>query len=163
MKIKFKQKHTMKKIILACIVIISMYCIACKNKEVKPLDCTNCILRDKPINELKSCIKGKWQMHYSKGGFTGNDIQYQNTYVEFIFNIPNNDSIKWYNDTLIYANGLINFDKDISKNLDYVYLMKFTFLPNITEYWFANKVVNDTLFIEENYIDGYTHYLTKVK
>jgi len=152
-----------KKIILISIGIISLYCIACKDKKVEPLNTSNIILRDKPLNTLKSCIEGKWQMHYSDGGFTGDSIEYQNTYVEFIFNYPNKDTIKWYNDTLTYANGLINFNYEISKNLDYVYMMTFVYLPNVTQYLFANKIVNDTLIIEENYADGFTYYLTKIK
>lgn len=153
----------MKKSLLICILFILLLNNACKDKDTDPIDCSNIILRNKALDIQKNCLKGKWQMHFSNGGLNDTLIDYQNTYIEFVFNNSNVDSIKWYNDTLMYANGLLTFSNEISKNNDYVYMMEFPYSLGFINYWFATKVENDTLMIEEDFIDGFTHYLTKQK
>lgn len=153
----------MKKSLLAYTLFILVLYDGCNDKDIKPIDCSNVILRNKQLNAQKDCLKGKWQMHFSNGGLNDTRINYQKTYIEFIFNDSYVDSIKWYNDTLVHANGLLTFKNEISKNNDYVYMMNFLYSSGVINYWFATKIVNDTLMIEEDFIDGFTYYLTRQK
>jgi hypothetical protein len=55
-------------------------------------DFSNITLKDKPLNQIKSAIRGRWQLHYSYGGITGNvRHNYTNSFIEF----KTNDSLYW--------------------------------------------------------------------
>lgn len=146
----------MKKIILVCISIVCLYCIACKEKNIEPYYLN---LNNKPLDTIKKYIEGKWQMHYSIGGIAGNyRTNYINTFVEFTISPINNDSLNWYNDTFVFINNKVIFNKvpKYSNNTDSVY--------EISEVlWVMNQIKNDTLTIFENTSESAGYFLTRIK
>lgn len=154
----------MKKYILIIVAIISIYCIACKDKKVEPqYDIAYLDLRYKPLDTIKSYIKGKWQVRYVETGWGGKQYK-RNTFIEFIFNVPNNDSINYYNDTTTYANTKVYFTKSplYVGGRDSSYIINFNLYGYTTE-WYTNSIINDTLQIWDNFDDGGVYFLTRDK
>jgi len=155
--------RNLKKIILINIAIISLYCIACKDKKVGPLNTSNIILRDKPLKTIKNYLKGKWQMHYTIGGISGNQrYSFVNTYLEFTFNETNNDSIRWHNDTSEMAKDIVTFERELYIfGPEYTYQINFNTLPTGFQNWVAYSIKDDTLILTDNSVDGFAYACTR--
>ncbi len=152
----------MKKALLITIAIFSLYCISCKKKPQYKIEYLE--LYNKPLNEIRSTLNGKWQVHKKQGGFTGFDILYpKNTFIEFKFgNININDSVRHYNDTIELANNKATWNKEYAITGDSTYMLHY-----IDKYIFSqSKIIlhikNDSLVISDNFINGYSSLCTKV-
>jgi len=154
----------MNKIILISIATISLYCLSCKKKSQFKIEYLE--LYNKPLNEIRNSLNGKWQVHKTQGGFSGFDISYpKNSFVEFKFGGNEaNDSIKSYNDTAIFVNNKVTWSKKYTNILisDSTYLMKYTTITVFPVETIVYKIKNDTLELRDNYPSGYSSYCTKV-
>jgi len=159
----------MKKILLISIAIISLYCIACKDKNIDPphYDIEYLELYNKPLDTIRHYLNGKWQIHKAIGGTTFQILSTKNYFVEFKFQSAiSNDSIKTYNDTAIFVNSNAFWSKEYTN----IYIADSTYLLN---YYTSNTssnakqiihiIKNDTLIIRDNYVSGYASYCTKIK
>ncbi|HNY54137.1 MAG TPA: hypothetical protein PKI86_00860 [Chitinophagales bacterium] len=154
----------MRKLILILTVIINLFCVSCKKKSEYKIEFLE--LYNKPLNETRSKLNGKWQEHKIQGGVGGFITYPRNTFVEFKFgdNISN-DSIKVYNDTTILANNKAIWSREYTNIWisDSTYILKY-----FDNFLFYNsrviiKIKNDTLEIGDNYPDGFLSFYTKVE
>ena len=113
-----------------------------------------------PLDTVKKYIRGKWKINSKQGGIALIYFDYQDTYTEFIFN--DTDTLKWYDSNNIYANGKATYNK-VAIGLDSIYLISFIKLPVYSWYWYAERANNDSLYIKDGFVDGFTYFLTKVR
>src|SRR5690606_12748678 len=79
------------------------------------------ILRKEPLDTIKHYISGKWQLHYSYGGFTGHmRIDHHNAWMDF----ASGDSIYWVMDTVVYADAPIEWSRVNDILNDSIYMMR---------------------------------------
>jgi hypothetical protein len=167
----------MKKLLFFLIVLASSATnFSCKKSPESPplipIDTTNfkeipeiknyTSLIEMPLDTVKKYIKGKWKINSKQGGIALFYYDYDNTYAEFIFNNTTNDTIKWYDNNIYYANGIANYDR-IAFGMDSIYIISFIQLPNYPWYWYAERANNDSLYIKDGFVDGFTYFLTKVR
>ena len=146
-----------------CVLVVFLLSYSCKKNCEEPT-CSNISLINQPLCNVKHCLSGKWQLLYSCGGFSGDSIVYQNTYIDFLISGSGNDSLKWYNDTMVYSNGRLSFTKENIQGDNYGYVMNFPYQASALDYWFAHKIINDTLYIDEAFVsDGYIHTLARIE
>ena len=153
----------MRKIILIITAIISIYCLSCKKKSQYKIEYLE--LYNKPLNEIRNTLNGKWQVHKKIGGFAGFEETPQNTFFEFKFNKSViNDSIKNYNDTLILANNKATWNKEFTSIWisDSTYMLKYIDNFIFPQSKIIYRIKNDTLEIRDNYPSGYSSFCTKV-
>ncbi|MDB5226891.1 MAG: hypothetical protein JWN78_1084 [Bacteroidota bacterium] len=145
----------MKKIFFLSIIMSLIF--SCR----KTTEQKNMILYNQPLYIIKGYIQGKWQIHYAIGGYSGHQrIDLKDTYIEFIFNVQNKDSIKWYNDTLTYANGPVVYHKALHfSGPDSTYVVELP-APAFDE-WFFESFINDTLVVVQNSTESTGYMLTK--
>lgn len=153
----------MRKIILILLGIISIYCISCKKKSQYKIEYLE--LYNKPLNQIRSTLNGKWKVHKTQGGFAGLTQYPINTFVEFKFGDNEaNDSLKSYNDTAIFVNNKVTWSKQYTNIWisDSTYLMKYITVTIFPVETIVYKIKNDTLEIRDNYPSGYSSFCTKV-
>lgn len=157
------------------ILVLTATNFSCKKNTVNPPEIPNDTIHFKEIPEIKNFttligmpfdtvkkyIRGKWKINSKQGGIALVYFDYHNTYTEFIFNDSNNDSLKWYDDSVIYANGTVTYDK-VTIGQDSIYLIRFIKLPVYPWYWYAERGNSDSLYIKDGFVDGFTYFLTKV-
>lgn len=121
-------------------------------------------LYNKPLDQIRSTLNGKWQVHKTQGGFTF-DIKYpHNTFVEFKFggNVSY-DSIKNYNDTAIFANNKATWNKEKAITGDSTFILHYLDNFIFPQAKIISAIVNDTLVIGDNFPSGYGWFCTKVE
>lgn len=130
------------------------------NKE-KPEAPVNLKLKDKPLNEIKTAIQGKWQLHYSYGGITGRIRQNRtNSFIEF----KPNDSIYWNNNNDLIVRDIITWNRRNDIIGDRTYIMSFCEMRGTICYpysWGVEQIKNDTLILYDDATDAMGHYLTR--
>ncbi|MFN8282782.1 MAG: hypothetical protein U0U67_06175 [Chitinophagales bacterium] len=122
-------------------------------------------LLGQPLDTVKSYLNGKWLMQSKQGGMGLSYYSYTNLFVEFIFNSPNPDSLKWYNDTKFFVNGratFINHQATYDSTWYNSYEIKFMILPSSPGFWFATQANKDSLYLVDANLEGYKYFLTKV-
>jgi hypothetical protein len=143
--------------------IISLYCLSCKKKSQYKIEYLE--LYNKPLNEIRNTLNGKWKVHKKQGGFAGLEEIPINTFYEFKFggNISI-DSVKNYNDTIVLANNKATWNNEytniwISAN---TYILRYTDNFIFSQSKIIYVIKNDTLEIRDNYPSGYSSFCTKV-
>lgn len=116
-------------------------------------------LYDKPLPVIKSYIEGKWELHYIKGGFIANYVQYyDNSFWEFKFN--EEDRIKTINGP-IQANNTITWNMGQDYFAGKTYIMGFYDEENVPINFVIDGIYNDTLRIHINAADAMFYYFTE--
>lgn len=118
-------------------------------------------LKDKPLSEIKAAIQGKWQLHYSYGGITGNIRQnYTNSFIEF----KPTDSIYWNDNNNLIVADKIQWNRRRDMIGDSTYIMSFCEIRGNICYpysWGVQSIRNDTLILYDDATDPDSYYLTK--
>lgn len=108
------------------------------------------------LDSIRSILKWRWQVQ----GVYGNAAYYK-SYVEFKVNTTGIDSIKWYKDTKIFANGRANYYKYPTGNLlDSNINIKYLLLPSSPGFLNINEGNLDSLYASSGL--EITYFLTKV-
>lgn len=148
-----------KAFILLFIVTFSSF--HCKKNDDSAIHIT---LYDKSLKVTQSYIKGKWKVHYIKGGICGTckyDREQFDEYYEFL---PNNRIKYTFQDT-IKADTIINWIRyKPTNNLDSITVMEFFDKRMSPNYFEATEIYNDTLILYNPDMftpDAVSYYLTK--
>jgi hypothetical protein len=124
-------------------------------------DFSNITLKDKPLSQIKTAIRGKWQLHYSYGGITGNiRHNYTSSFLEF----KANDSLYWDDNNNRIVADRITWENKTDVIGDKTYIMSFCEMRSSVCYsysWGVQGIRNDTLILYDNATDPDYHYLTK--
>jgi hypothetical protein len=136
-----------------CLLLVTCWCFSNCKKE--PVDKSNIVLHDKPLPLIEECIRGKWKLQYSIGGFSVMKVsakynQYMNLNSSHI--VIGNDSAGVVVDTRIYWKRTT----DIFNDRTYL----------LTSYQYSislivDRIYNDTLILGDNANDGFSYYYTK--
>lgn len=116
---------------------------------------SNISLYDKPLDVIKANVIGqKWQLIYSVGGMTGKD---ENTFEHTFY-------------TFSTDNKLIVEDERGTKKHPYkwkytrdIYTGDSVYVLSGVVNWKINGIVNDTLQVADNYVDGYSYGLIRAE
>lgn len=109
------------------------------------------ILKDQPLDIIRSAISGKWQLHYSYGGITGHiRMDYPNSFIDF----GSGDSVSRTRDGVLYEQTPITWIKVVDLLGDSAYIIK-------PYGWGVWGIRNDTLSLYDNSPDGMSHFLTR--
>lgn len=150
--------------VVLSLVFVSFF--ACKSgkkttkaeTESKPFiaaDVSNVSLYDKSADTIKAYIaERKWQMQYAIGGIAGDDKRaYPATFYTFSL-----DGKQIIEKDGVSVTKPYKFEKarDIFTG-DSCYV-----ISGIVQ-WKVESITNDTLFISDNFVDGYHYALTRVK
>lgn len=142
--------------VLVKVFILVFLLLACK-KDNAPL---NIKLKDKPLAVIKSHIQGRWQLHYTFGGFTGNFRQnFTNSSIEF----KPTDFIYGTDNDTVWVNNKINWISTTDIFNEATYIMSFNDLRGYPFNWIVDGIYNDTLIFTSNAIEPDSYYLTKEK
>lgn len=115
----------------------------------------NISLYDKPLDTIKKHVTGqKWQLWYSIGGMAGDD---KNTFETSYYTLTKDGKL------------ISEKDGQISEK-PYKWLLTRDIFTGDSTYvisgivnWKVESIVNDTLYLADNYVDGYRYALTRVK
>ena len=130
-----------------------------KSTSLPSLNC-NVVLRDKALNQIRNCIYGNWQLHYRFGGFTGSDKDYYTT--QTLVNFNASDSIEYIGGGN-YSRYKINWAKTKDLFGEMTYIMGFENTSGYPVRWGVAQIRQDTLVLYDNWPDGYSYYLSKIK
>ena len=120
---------------------------------------------DKPLDTIKTYIQGYWKLEYRRGGIAGdNYIDHPTKLNSYSFN---QNVVLWTVDGNTFANNNIgwvntsNYNYHIQANT--VWTMSFNDTRSIPYNFIINKIKNDTLVFDENFLDGQSCYCSRVK
>ena len=116
-------------------------------------------LNEKPLPEVKAVLRGKWQLHYMKGGFCGT-CQF-NRFDEY-YEFGANDHIKWTISKEVMSDTTITWIKQEWQEKE-VNVMEFYATDDNMHHLSPDRITKDTLVLYEPGPDGMNYYLTKVK
>lgn len=116
---------------------------------------SNISLYDKPLDTIKMHITGqKWQLRYSIGGMTGDD---KNTFETSYYTLTKDGKL------------ISEKDGQVSEK-PYKWLLTRDIFTGDSTYvisgivnWKVESIVNDTLHLADNYVDGYRYALTRAQ
>lgn len=139
--------------------LLALLLLSCNKEKLKTP--VNLKLKDKPLNEIKAAIQGKWQLHYSYGGITGRIRQdHTNSYIEF----KPTDSIYWNDNNNLIVADIITWNRRKDIIGDSTYIMSFCEMRGPVCYpysWGVEQIKNDTLILYDDATDAMGHYLTR--
>jgi len=122
-------------------------------------------LWDKPLDTIKAYIQGYWKLKYRRGGIAGdNYIDHPTKLNSYSFN---QNVVLWTVDDNTFANNNVgwvntsNYNYHIQANT--VWTMSFNDTRGITYSFIIDKIKNDTLVFDENFLDGQSYYCSRVK
>lgn len=110
------------------------------------------ILKEQPLDTIRHYISGKWQLHYSYGGFTGHTrIDYPDSFIDF----GSGNSVYWIRNNELYADTPVTWTWGVDMMGDSTYTMRpFS--------WCVWGVKGDTLALYDNGNDGMGHLLSRI-
>lgn len=121
----------------------------------------NIKLKNKPLGEIKLAIQGKWQLHYSYGGITGNIRQnHTNSFIE----LKPTNSIYWDDNNNLIVKDLIRWKRKIDMVGDSTFIMSFCEMRGAICYAYScgvQGIRNDTLILYDDATDPDGYYLTR--
>jgi len=120
----------------------------------------NITLKDKPLAEIKRNLQGQWQLHYERGGISGDyKYVYHNSFIDF----RPDDSLYWTVDGEEWANTKIDWKWGRDQFHDSTYIMRFSDVWGYPISWGIKGIQEDTLVLYDIGADGMSDYLTKKK
>jgi hypothetical protein len=153
-----------KRILMILILVSIVFILNCSDEIENEIEkeYLSIYLYDQPLDTIREYIKGKWIWHYSYGGITGK--MYKERHKSFMqFGPYDRMRVVYENelvlDTIIYWEKRKRITSD-SSYMIITYrkdgLVNFSFSP-----WIVCCILNDTLHLEQNAVDGSGHALTK--
>lgn len=142
-------------IALCMLTVLVFSYISCKKN-----DAVTTVVKDistLPLAELKNTLNGNWKLVYTWQFYQGRK-DYLNTYINF-FNFA--DSISWKENNVETVRTKATYSKglSISSGSDSVYTISYLDIRyNLTRFWGANKMLNDTLILSDNQQTNPTSY-----
>jgi len=118
------------------------------------------LLKDKPLANIQTCVRANWQLHYKKGGITGNLKQaFTDTYLD----IRQNDSVYFTYEGTLVAKSVITWKNITDVQGSKTFIMTFSDNSGYPYSWGVWGIENDTLTMYDNANDGFGYALTKLK
>ena len=146
-----------KSLLILPIIVLSFF--SCKKNKTNNNANTPVYLRDKSIPEIKSTVLGKWKIHYSYGGFTGN---VKTLTPNSFFKVLANDSVYLSFDNVISAETITTYQR-VNTAFGYsAVIMNFPINGGPNKNWIVDYLVNDSLVLDDNIPSGNAYIMTKI-
>ncbi len=163
----------MKRVFLTLALFTCVCCMQCQ-KDVDPPIITEpepepepeppqniIILYNKPLDTIRHYIEGYWKCHYRQGGLLGpNMIQYLDANY---WTFAPADKVKETFDNVVVVDTTITWvwRKGIWTNGDSTHTMLFYDKQHVPRSYEVNRMVNDTLILNDPGFDALFYHLTK--
>ncbi|HYG01556.1 MAG TPA: hypothetical protein VD927_03875 [Chryseosolibacter sp.] len=141
------------------LAILALLFILTNCKDEDPDPCTG-YFYDKPLENVKHCLQGKWQMHYYIFGFTFERIPLEDYY----FTITKSDSVI-FEKAQVVIRDKIKWSPITDMRGNKTYTLEFDYFGDgIYRYQFAVEGIHagDTLVLFENAADGNGYFFTRL-
>ncbi len=141
-------------------VMIGLFITAYGCKDSDPLYSCDGVLYDRPLANIRACVVGTWQLHYRKGGLTGN---WREDFTNISLTILPDDSVYYVDNDVQKAETIITWEGTTTIQGHSTYAI--TFKDNVGSpfFWVVEANLQDTLYLSDNIVDGWGYALTKTK
>ncbi len=137
--------------------LLAVTMIACQDKQtVSPSYTCEGTLYDKPLDNIRACVKGEWKMLYYQGGIAVIKVETPDTY----FTIRN-DSIMTIESGSPYITSKISWDKVYHNYYGHTYLLTCKKNGYLAGGWIVVRRSSDTLELNDFGSDPFGYILVR--
>lgn len=141
-------------------MILGLFAIGFGCKESDPIYSCEGVLYDKPLANIRACVVGGWQIHYRKGGLTGN---MREDFTNIFITIRPNDSVYYIDSDVVKAQTKITWKSTTTIQGKNTFAITFSDNNGAPFLWVVQAKLQDTLHLSDNIVDGWGYALTMKK